>query len=80
MGRMTIGQLDEALRRQEPIYIQSEFDSIGDQLVELTNYPRGNSCILSWEVMRIYSLENRTGIVAQVSLPEAVVAALKDDE
>lgn len=79
MKRMTIGQLDEAVGREAPIYIQSADDSVGDQLVELTNYLRGNSCILSWEVTRLYTLEGKAGYVAQVDLPEAVVAVLDVD-
>ena len=37
MRQMTIGQLDDALGRETPLYIQSSYDPVGDQLVELTN-------------------------------------------
>lgn len=78
MRQMTIGQLDDALGRETPLYIQSSYDPVGDQLVELTNYLRGNVCILSWAVSKLYPLENRNGLVAQVQLPPAVVTALEE--
>ncbi len=78
MRQMTIGQLDDALGREMPLYIQSSFDPVGDQLVELTNYLRGNVCVLSWAVSKLYPLENRNGLVAQVHLPPAVVTALEE--
>lgn len=78
MMQMTIGQLDDALNRETPLFIQSSYDSAGDQLVELTNYLRGNICVLSWAVSKLYPLENRNGLVAQVQLPPAVVAALEE--
>lgn len=78
MSQMTIGQLDEALNRETPLYLQSSFDPVGDQLVELTNYLRGNICVLSWAVSKLYPLENRNGLVAQVHLPSVVVAALEE--
>lgn len=45
---MTIGQLDYALKEKTPIFLRAV---TGKKKVELTNYIRGQSCVLSWEVV-----------------------------
>lgn len=47
MKFMTLGQLDDAVDRKAPIYLKSVF---GKKKVLLTNYIRGQSCVLSWEI------------------------------
>lgn len=79
MKQMTIGQLDEAVGREEPIYIQSLYDPVGDHLVELTDLLRGCQCLLSWEITHLCTLENKQGLVAQVALSDAVVMALETE-
>lgn len=49
MKLMTLGQLDGAVGREEPIYIQSIYAPVGDHLVELTDRLRGVQCLMSWE-------------------------------
>lgn len=45
--------------------------------MELTNYIRGQLCVLSWEVNRIEILGKKEGIVAEVILSESVINALE---
>ena len=80
MKLMTLGQLDEAIGREEPIYIQSIYGPIGNHLVELTDRLRGIQCLMSWEISHLFTLENRKGVVGQVALPDAVVIALEVEE
>ena len=53
---MTIGQLDYALKEKTPIFLRAV---AGKKKVELTNYIRGQSCVLSWEVNSIEILEKK---------------------
>ena len=74
MKFMTLGQLDDAVDRKAPIYLKRVF---GKKKVLLTNYIRGQSCVLSWEINRIRILGKKAGIVAEVSLPEPVISAFE---
>ena len=47
MKSMTVGQLYFALGEKAPIYLRAV---TGKKKVELTNYIRGQLCVLSWEV------------------------------
>ena len=66
---MTIGQLDYALKEKTPIFLRAV---VGKKKVELTNYIRGQSCVLSWEVNSIEILEKKKGVVAEILLSESV--------
>lgn len=48
----------------------------GKKKVELTNYIRGQLCVLSWEVNRIEILGKKEEIVTGVILAESVINAL----
>lgn len=48
--------------------------------MELTNYIRGQSCVLSWEVNSIEILGKKKGIVADILLSESVICALENIE
>ena len=79
MNRMTIGQFLNTVKCSAEVYIQSAHDTIGDQLVEITDYIRGSSCVMAWEVSEIYTLEDRESYVLQVDLSPVVVAALEEE-
>ena len=74
---MTIGQLDYALKEKTPIFLRAV---TGKKKVELTNYIRGQSCVLSWEVNSIEILEKKKGVVAEILLSESVISALETIE
>lgn len=74
---MTIGQLDYALKEKTPILLRAV---TGKKKVELTNYIRGQSCVLSWEVNSIEILGKKKGIVADILLSESVICALENIE
>ena len=74
MKSMTVGQLYIALGKKAPIYLKSV---TGKKKVELTNYIRGQLCVLSWEVNRIEILGKEEGVVAEVLLTESVISALE---
>ena len=74
MKSMTVGQLYFALGEKAPIYLRAV---TGKKRVELTNYIRGQLCVLSWEVNRIEILGKKEGIVAEVILSESVINALE---
>lgn len=72
---MTIGQLDSVVSRETPIFIKS---AEGLKQVRLTNYLRGNTCILSWKISALEVIGRKTGLVVEVLLPQAVVNALEE--
>lgn len=74
MKTMTVGQLYFALGEKAPIYLRAV---TGKKKVELTNYIRGQLCVLSWEVNSIEILGKEEGIVAEVLLTESVISALE---
>ena len=71
---MTVGQLYFALGEKAPIYLRAV---TGKKKVELTNYIRGQLCVLSWGVNSIEILGREEGIVAEVLLTESVISALE---
>ena len=79
MNRMTIGQFLNTVKSSAEVYIQSASDTVGDQLVEITDFIRGSLCVMSWEVSEVYTLEDRESYVLQVDLTPAVVAALEEE-
>ena len=79
MNRMTIGRFLNTVKSSAEVYIQSAYDTVGDQLVEITDYIRGSLCVMSWEVSEVYTLEDRESYVLQVDLTPAVVAALEEE-
>ena len=46
--------------------------------MRLTNYLRGNTCILSWEISALEVVGRKTGLTVEVLLPQAVVNALEE--
>ena len=48
MNRMTIGQFLNTVKSSAEVYIQSAYDTVGDQLVVITDYIRGSLCVMSW--------------------------------
>lgn len=70
---LTIGQLDNAVKKDYKIYLKSYESKL---LVELTDEIRGNSCVFSWEIMRIYLSKEGTGIIAELLLPKKVIQSL----
>lgn len=71
---MTVGQLYFALGEKAPIYLRAV---TGKKKVKLTNYIRGQLCVLSWGVNSIEILGREEGIVAEVLLTESVISALE---